>query len=385
MTRILLAVFTFAAFVGLSLATLSAGDLKQNIYAQKLAAQKLTQQVDDAIERSKKQDPTDAKFALNDMIRRVTDSNDLEIKERATQLQRLQARLNGVQEIARAKQVKDEQTPPRDRPRYDRPPAGDPGKGGYGAAKDFIGSAKGAAQANNDVIRQREAGLLAQNKDLVPLKADREINFPQNWKEIKERREKMVNPQLTEKEVALLKALNSSLTVNYKEEKLSAVISHLMERTGLTIIADPASLQDAMVDYEADTVTLQFPKMQVRTALKKILGDKGLTYIIKEGNIMIMTPKKASEYTVMRTYQVDDLVQVDPQIQRMFGPFVAQAQRIQNAQMLINLIQSMTDGSYWAPNGPGTISFYPPTNTLVIRASAEMHYQLGSPGSFFGR
>ncbi len=385
MMRILLAVFTFTAFVGLSLATLSAGDLKQNAYAQKIAAQKLTQQVDDAIERSRKQDPTDAKFALQDMIRRVTDSNDLDAKERTAQVQRLQARLNGVQETARAKQVKEDQTPPRDPPKSGKPSAGDPGKGAYGAAKDFIGSAKNAAQTNSDLVRQREKGVLAQNREPSVLLPDGEIGFPKNWKEISERRKAMMGPPLSAKEVALLKALNSSLTVNYKDEKLSAVLNHMMERTGLTIIVDPASLQDANVDYEVDTVSLQFPKMQVRTALKKILGDKGLTYIIKEGNIMVMTPKKASEFTVLRTYQVDDLVQVDPQVQRMFGPFVARAQRLQNAQMLINMLQTTVDPAYWAPNGPGTMAYFEPSNTLIIRASAEMHYQLGSPGMFLGR
>jgi hypothetical protein len=143
-------------------------------------------------------------------------------------------------------------------------------------------------------------------------------------------------------------------------------------------------MQEANVDYK-DKVSLKFPKLTVRTALKKILGDKGLTYIIKEGNLQVMTPKKASEYTVVRTYQIDDLTAPDPMIQRMFGPFVAQAQKIRNAQSIIGLIQGSIEPSYWQPNGPGTITFEPISGALIVRASAEMHYQLGSPGLFGGR
>ena len=68
-----------------------------------------------------------------------------------------------------------------------------------------------------------------------------------------------------------------------------------------------------------------------------------------------------------------------------FGPFIAQAQMMQNAQQLILLIQQVIEPNYWQPNGPGSIVFYPPTKSLIIRASAEMHYQLGSPGIFGGR
>jgi hypothetical protein len=49
--------------------------------------------------------------------------------------------------------------------------------------------------------------------------------------------------------------------------------------------------------------------------------------------------------------------------------------------MIVNIIEP----SYWAPNGPGTIMYEPFSGSLVIRASAEMHYQLGSPGLFGGR
>ena len=383
MTRILSAVFSFAAILGIALTAASAGDLKQIRDAQKVAAQKLISQVDAAIEHSRKQDPREAKFALQAMIRRVNDSTDLLEKERQPLVNRLRVRLGVVEDSIRGKSVTQDVTPPRETPRY-RPPVNDPGKGVSAGAKGFIQGTKGNAQRYAELDRERTKGIQAINEGIETsaVLTDKEITFAKNWKEISARR---VSQNLTPKEAALLKTLNSTLSVDYNNDKFKTVLNHMMERTGLTIIVDPASLQDANVDYEADTVTLKFPKMSVRSALKKILGDRGLTYIIKEGTLQVMTPKRASEYTVIRTYRIDDLVSPDPRVQMWFGPFVAQAQKIQNAQALINTIQSLVEPSYWAPNGPGTIAFEPISGALIIRASAEMHYQLGSPGLFGGR
>jgi len=174
------------------------------------------------------------------------------------------------------------------------------------------------------------------------------------------------------------------MTVNYDGDKFRAVLDHLRDKTGLTIIVDEGSLEDAKVDYD-DPVTFKGAKVNVRTALKKILGDKSLTYVIKEGCIQVMTPKKASEMMVIRSYPVGDLVQPDPQLLMMYGPFFKNQMMLQNAQQLINLIQSTIEPTYWQANGgPATITFFLPTQSIVVRASAEMHYQLGSPG-IFGR
>lgn len=388
MTRVLLPICTFVAILGLSISIAAAGDLKQIRDAQKLAAEKLTAQVDSAVERSRKLDPADARFTLMDMLRKVKDSPDLLEKERSQLVTRLQLRLTIVEDALRAKRVAQDTTPPaREPPPRYTPPVKDPSKGVSGGAKSFIDSAKSAATTNSQYVREREKGVGGLLKDPAPLPINTETGtaFPANWVALSQRRKEFVSQKLTEKETKLLKALNSTMKFDYENEKFKAVIEHIMERTGLTIIMDPASLQDANVDYEGDTVSLKFPKLGVRTGLKKILGDKGLTYIIKEGSIQVMTPKRASEYTVVRTYQIDDLIQPDAQMQMMFGPFVAQLQMMQNAQQLINLIQFTVEPSYWQPNGPGSIGFYYPTRSLIIRASTEMHYQLGSPGLFGGR
>jgi len=366
----------------------AAQDLKDVQNRQKIAAQKIVAQVEDAIDRSRKQDPKDAKFALQEMIRQVRESTSLTSEERAPLVQRLQARLAIVQDAGRSKAIEQDQKPLRDPPKY-KTPANDP-NGGVGAfAKNYTDQAKNASKTHAELIRERE-----KNRTLVDLGieksavlTDKEIAFAPEWKKISERRKEFMSPKLTEAEVKLLKTLNSTISLDYNGDEFKAVINHLSEKSGLTILIDEPSLEEARVDYK-DPVNFKVPKVTVRTALKKILGDKGLTYIIKEGNIQVMTPKKATEYTVIRTYSIDDLVTpitTNPQMLMMFGPQAQLFQMNQNAQMIINMIQMTVEPSYWQPNGPGSITFLPATRSLVVRASAELHYQLGSPGMFGGR
>jgi hypothetical protein len=253
-------------------------------------------------------------------------------------------------------------------------------------AKDFYSGAKKVYDNTRDSIKQRELNfrntIAGIEKTPEYPTDDKPYVFPKYWKELSELRKKQAGPQLTAKEIKLLKALNSVYKPDYDDKKFRDVIDHIQEKSGITLIIDEGSMRDAMVEYD-DPVTFKTgTKVTVRTILKKVLGDKGLTYIIKEGMVQVMTPKKASEMLVTRSYPVADLVTPDMQAQ-MFGPFVARAQLLYNAQQLINLVQSTIEPDSWQPNGPNTITFWEPTRTLIVRAPTEMHYQLGS--GMFGR
>jgi hypothetical protein len=386
MSRMLIPALAVLAIFAFSIPA-SAQGAKEAARLQKVAAQKLIAQADDAIDRSRKQDPKDAKIALVDLLSQVRESLDLTASQQASLVARLQARLSAVQGTAGPSRVPQDQRPQREPPPRYKAPASDPSGGVGSIAKSFQDSAKYAQTKNAELIQQRQKGRTAVDLSIErsAVLTDRDIAFAADWKEISARRKKTVGQPMTDKEVALLKTLNSTMSVNYDKDKFKSVIGHIQDKTGLSIIIDEASLRDANVDYEADTVDFKVAKVTVRTILKKVLGDKGLTYIIKEGAIQVMTPKKASEFTVVKTYQIDDLIAPSPQMQARFGPLMGQLQMQQNAQMLANMIASTIEPSYWQPNGPGVIQFYAPTRSLIIRASAEMHYQLASPGVFGGR
>jgi len=115
-------------------------------------------------------------------------------------------------------------------------------------------------------------------------------------------------------------------------------------------------MEEVGVTYDSP-VSVNVKGVTARFVLRKILGDLGLTFVIKDEVIEVMTPKKAQDMMVVRTYYVGDLV----------------ANRWQAAQ-IIDLIQSTIDPESWKANGgAGTIAYHPLTRSLVIKQSAEFH------------
>jgi hypothetical protein len=145
---------------------------------------------------------------------------------------------------------------------------------------------------------------------------------------------------------------------------------------GLQIFVDEASLKEAMIEYDTP-VGFKHKKVTVRTILKKVFADLGLTYVIKDGAIQVITPEKVKDYLVARAYPVADLVA--PFDMRM-PPYAQKVQMFQAAQQLMQMIVNMIEPASWVgigDRGYGTIFYDPATMSIIVRHTAEMHYQLG--------
>jgi hypothetical protein len=168
---------------------------------------------------------------------------------------------------------------------------------------------------------------------------------------------------MTVKEKAIFKALNSSISVQFKDSRLEDVIEYLETVTGLTIALDKNALDSLNINYDTP-VSANVKRVTLRFLLHKILGDLGLTYVVKDELIEVVTPQQARDMMVVRTYNIADLV-VDPYLPGL--EFV-------NAAVLIDLIETTIDPQSWRRNGGnGTIVYLPATRSLVIKQSAEFH------------
>lgn len=361
-------------------------DLKDAAERVKIAAQKVTAEVGDALARARtleRTDPAEARLVLDRAQRKLRDSQEVGEDVRDRLNRQVAAQQRQIDETIRVERVERdmaaEREAGRDKFRSLVGQASQPGKGGVTdiAAQRITGGAAQAAAAAkfrnereqriNDTMR----GVITASRPIVG-----SMEFPSNWEQLTENRKKIVGPKMTEKEIALVRILNSTLSVDFNNNAFKDVINYLQDKTGLGIIIDEASLKDAMVDYD-DPVTFKINKVTVKTVLRKILADKGLSYILKEGTVQVMTAQKAREHMVIRTYPIDDLV--GPSLAAQFyGPFVAQAQMAGNVNSLIQMIQNSVEPSQWQANGgPGSITYFAPSMSLIIRASAEMHYSLG--------
>jgi hypothetical protein len=204
-----------------------------------------------------------------------------------------------------------------------------------------------------------------------------DVEFPKDFRERTKNRGS--GTPLTAKEKTILKALDTPITVSFKDSRFQDVVDYVSTLINQPILLDNTALEEAKITYETP-VTLKVKGVTVRTLLRKVLGDFGLAYIIKEQAIQVTSALKARETMITRTYNIGDIVDTGGLDSIRFGiPGIQAAQIVQNVNAIIDLIQTSVDPDSWKKNGgTGTIVFHPGTMSLVIRNSAEVHSMLGS-------
>ena len=237
-----------------------------------------------------------------------------------------------------------------------------------------------------DLLAQQEKSQYDLQKDLqrgsTPPSGDVEFD-KKIWKEISDKRGK--GTKLTEKERALLTALNEPVKADWKNTKFSDVIDILSTVSKQTIVIDKKALEDQNVNYEDSVVNFVAPKtISMRSALRKVLQDFGLTFVIKDELIYVTTPQKAREMMVTRTYYIGDLVTGTGFMSNPFqvGPVIAAKTEQETAKMIVDLIKDSVDPMSWQGNsGQGTVTYSPISKSLIVRQSAEIQLMLkGSLG-----
>jgi hypothetical protein len=245
-----------------------------------------------------------------------------------------------------------------------------------GAARRITGANEMLRQVEElkaERARRTELALLDVQRSAMPPVGDIEFPSPERWREITKMRTKS---KMTEKERALMQALDSPISVNFKGSTFGAAIDYLETLTGLAIIVDKATLDAAGVGYDAP-VNTSVKNVALRTALRKLLGEVGLTYIIKDEVIRVVTPQEARDTMTVRTYYLGDLAAAT---EIRLGPVFSQLQMANTVSNLIQMIVGSVEPDSWAINnagGKGTIFFDPRTLTLIVKQSAEVHYMLG--------
>ena len=76
---------------------------------------------------------------------------------------------------------------------------------------------------------------------------------------------------------------------------------------GQSILLDPEALKEVDATYDSP-VTLDAKAVSLRTAMKKILAEVGLTYIIKEETIFVTSLARARDTMVVKRYYIGDIL-----------------------------------------------------------------------------
>ncbi len=246
------------------------------------------------------------------------------------------------------------------------------------AATRYMTGIAGAKSANEAIKAERNnryvLAMQEVEKSSMPIIGDIEFPSPAKWKEITKARTKSI---ATDREKAILKALDTPITVSFEGSTIEAVIDYLQTLSDQTIRLDKQTLEAAGINYDTPINLRKMRNVTLRTVLRKVLGEVGLTYIVEQETIHVLTPGEAKKKMTVRTYYLGDMAGV---ADVSLGPVFSRVAMANTVRDLVQMIVSSFDEDSWKINNPeaeGTIIFDPRTFTLIVKQTAEVHYMLG--------
>ncbi len=147
----------------------------------------------------------------------------------------------------------------------------------------------------------------------VPIPDEPPVLYPdaQVWQELtarrKERYQSMDLGSQNPSERKILSELKKPTELDFVDTPLSEVVSYLRDRHQIEIQLDQKALQDVGVDTNTP-ITKSLRGISLRSALRLLLRELDLTYVIKDEVLLITTPEQAGNDLVLKVYPVADLV-----------------------------------------------------------------------------
>jgi hypothetical protein len=146
----------------------------------------------------------------------------------------------------------------------------------------------------------------------VPFPDEPPIVYPeaQFWQDLTRRREKYASIDLARRggaEEQIFKALQDPTQLEFFDTPLGDVIGYLEDLHGINIELDTRAL--AAVSISSDTpVSRKLNGVSLRSALRLLLKELDLTYVVRDEVLLITTPDEAQSQLVTKVYPVADLV-----------------------------------------------------------------------------
>jgi hypothetical protein len=164
--------------------------------------------------------------------------------------------------------------------------------------------------------------------------------------------------------------LDAPTSVAFEDAPLQDVVKLLARQHGISVVIDKKALDDIGVGTDMP-VTFNARGIALRSALRTVLRDLGLTYLIRDESLTITTPEEAEGELVTVAYPVTDLVRLRD----------AQGQAWSDFDTFINTITSTIAPVSWdTVGGPGAIdgATYRNTDVLVVSQTQDVHREVAA-------
>ena len=169
-------------------------------------------------------------------------------------------------------------------------------------------------------------------------------------------------------EAAIKKALAEPTKIKCSELPLTELVERLRDLHKIEIQIDKKALDEVAINHETP-ITRDVQGISLRSALRLMLRELGLTYMIHNEVLLITTPEEAVARLLTEVYDVTDLVSVRDDNGRFWH----------DHDSLIKTISATVTPTTWDDvGGPGSISgiTFGNTATLVISQTEAVHEQV---------
>jgi hypothetical protein len=167
-------------------------------------------------------------------------------------------------------------------------------------------------------------------------------------------------------EQKIRETLDSPTTIDFIDMPLTDAVAYLKDQHKIEIQLDQKALDE--VGIAADqAINRNLTGITLRSALRLILRDMDLTYLIRDDVLLITTPDRAAENLVRLVYPVEDLVRyVDEE-----------GQPLDDYDSLIEMLTTTVDPTSWDEvGGPGSVAVFEMSRSLVISQTQEVHEEI---------
>ena len=162
------------------------------------------------------------------------------------------------------------------------------------------------------------------------------------------------------------KVLSSPTQMEFADTPLQDVVDYLKDYHKIEVQLDKKALSD--VGLKSDTpITKSLKGISLRSALRLLLKDHGLTYTIQDEVLLITTPEEAENHLQTIIYPVGDLV-VPPN---------STAETEADFDSLIDVIKTTIKSTFWDDTGGvGSIKSFENNLSIVVAATQEVHKEI---------
>jgi hypothetical protein len=164
------------------------------------------------------------------------------------------------------------------------------------------------------------------------------------------------------------KALAESIVPEFEDMPLEIVVRDIGQLRGINVIIDMRALDDVGIGTDVP-ISFHTGPIPLRDALRHILKQLDLTYVIRDEALVITTPEEEECGLTAKAYPVGDLMgEVGERDE--FGD----SRRSASLDQLIGLITSTVEPCTWDEvGGPGCIEACPHIDVLVISQTGAVH------------